>query len=292
MAKKSELKGKRNRNAFCSFCRKSYLDVGPLVEGPGNVYICGECIELCQSIINEEKRRRALTREQADPELMAASPRERLARFLPGQEETAEALAAMGHRHFERLERKQDRLDRQMSAILLIGPARTARLFAARGVAHVLGVPFLAVDHATLAAPASSDGDSLLQALLTEVEFDVNAAQCSLVYVDGIDQPELAQSLAERLAQTADSPLARRLNFDVTRPLFLLGGTFERLDRMIAQRERHGEQPISPQDLRACGMPLDLGRSVRTIVRIAPLDEETLTRVLLCADLRRWPEGS
>jgi ATP-dependent Clp protease ATP-binding subunit ClpX len=293
--KKSGVGGERHdRIASCSFCRKSYRDVGPLVEAPGDVSICGECVELCQSIIDQEKRRRGLSRERAGPELTAGDLGARLAHFLRGQEETAQALAAVGHRHFEHLAREQDAPEGQVSAVLLVGPARSGRVFAARCLAHVLGAPFVAVNQGTLAgaAPAGFEGESLLfYALLTGVDFDVDAAQRGLVYVDGIDRPGVAQLLQERLAQAAGSPLARRLNFDATRPLFLLGGTFEGLDRVMAHRGRHPEQPVSTEDLRACGMPLDFVGRVRAIVRVAPLDEEAVARVVSCADLARWPEG-
>src|SRR5438046_2993456 len=92
---------KRPRNAYCSFCRKSYREVGPLVEGPDNVYICGECIELCQSIIDQEKRRRS-----GGPPAHLATPETILARLNPlvaGQAEAKEALALAVHRHYQEL---------------------------------------------------------------------------------------------------------------------------------------------------------------------------------------------
>jgi ATP-dependent protease Clp ATPase subunit len=101
----------------------------------------------------------------------------------------------------------------------------------------------------------------------------------------------VAQLLRERLVQEAGSPLVRRLNFDITRPLFLLGGTFEGLDRVMVHRGRHPEQPVNTEDLRAFGLPLDLAERVQAMVRVAPLDEETVVRVVSCLDLARWPEG-
>src|SRR6476659_9618032 len=93
----------RNRNAYCSFCRKSYRDVGPLVEGPDDVYICGECIELCQSILDQERKRRGPSRK-----LFTSVPRPRdivkhLDEYVTGQEHTKKILAVAVHNHYKRL---------------------------------------------------------------------------------------------------------------------------------------------------------------------------------------------
>src|SRR5256885_4905893 len=93
----------RNRNAFCSFCRKSYRDVGPLVEGPGDVYICGECIELCQSIIDQEKRRRGVTKSVATNIPSPRSLKEKLDQYVIGQNRAKKSLAVAVHNHYKRL---------------------------------------------------------------------------------------------------------------------------------------------------------------------------------------------
>src|SRR4051812_42379991 len=99
------------RDALCSFCRKSYRDVGPLVEGPGNVYICGECAELCRSIVDLERRRRADSRSPAE----SSTLRERLDRLVPGQDEAKQALVLAAARRSEARGR-----------VLLTGPQRSA----------------------------------------------------------------------------------------------------------------------------------------------------------------------
>src|SRR5262245_7119511 len=115
------------RNAYCSFCRKSHTDVGPLVEGPGDVYICGECVELCQSIIDQERRRRNPPRQPVGPVLL----REKLDQIVSGQDEAKQALALAA-----------DSRNEGRGRVLLIGPSRSAKLLLARALAHALEAPF------------------------------------------------------------------------------------------------------------------------------------------------------
>src|ERR671932_2886511 len=93
----------RNRNAYCSFCRKSYRDVGPLVKGPGDVYICGECIELCQSIIDQEKRRRGATKSLVTNIPTPRQIKEKLDQYVIGQQRAKKALSVAVHNHYKRL---------------------------------------------------------------------------------------------------------------------------------------------------------------------------------------------
>src|SRR6186997_559806 len=95
--------GTTKKNAFCSFCRKSYRDVGPLVEGPGDVYICGECIELCQSIIDQEKRRRNTTRSPFTHIPAPRSIKEKLDQYVIGQQRAKRVLSVAVHNHYKRL---------------------------------------------------------------------------------------------------------------------------------------------------------------------------------------------
>src|SRR5438132_7701567 len=94
---------RRNRNAYCSFCRNSYRDVGPLVEGPGDVYICGECIELCQSIIDQEKRRRNVTKSVVTNIPSPRSIKDKLDQYVIGQNRAKKVLSVAVHNHYKRL---------------------------------------------------------------------------------------------------------------------------------------------------------------------------------------------
>src|SRR5262245_46562046 len=159
----------RNRNAYCSFCRKSYREVGPLVEGPGDVYICGECIELCQSIIDQEKRRRVGgPRSQVTHIPSPRNIKEKLDQYVIGQNRAKKVLSVAVYNHYKRLSLADQgghpEVEVDKSNILLIGPTGSGKTLLARTLARILDVPFAIGDATTLteAGYVGEDVENLL----------------------------------------------------------------------------------------------------------------------------------
>jgi ATP-dependent Clp protease ATP-binding subunit ClpX len=267
----------RNRNAHCSFCRKNYRDVGPLVEGPGDVYICGECIELCQSIIDQEKRRRS----QAAGEASAPTPesvRGTLERVISGAPEAKQALV------------QATLADGPFRTVLLIGPAHSSRVLLARTLAHALRVPFAEGDGQSLVRSSFEPFEPLLYLLLYVCGFDAESARRGVIYVDGLDDRITQERLLHLWKRGGRDITAGGLHIDVSGPLFICGGEFSGLDALIARAGRHPEQPVTAEALLAFGMAPELVERLLAIERMPPLNEETLTRLVAWLDLDRMED--
>ena len=314
----------KDEEQFCSFCGKPKTLTKCLISGPNGINICDECVEICREQLLDAE-------EKPQDEVALKKPSEikaELDKYIVGQDKAKKVLSVAVYNHYKRINnlKKEDDVEIEKSNILLLGPTGCGKTLLARTLARILNVPFATTDATTLteAGYVGEDVENILLKLIQNADYDIEKAQRGIIYIDEIDKiarksenvsitrdvsgEGVQQALLKIIESTVASvppqggrkhPQQECMRIDTTNILFICGGAFVGLDKIVQRRKddtslgfgsnvkKSGEEmdyelldDVKPQDLTKFGLIPEVVGRIPIVVSLQPLDEGALVKIL------------